>query len=87
MARLSPCRSPRWNPPPTGKSELAGAACIEGSGTLTPIPLVSRTPTSAPATAITVTLCLDNKLFKQFIKAYLDAQMPNQTEVDLEPRK
>ena len=79
--------SPRRNPPPTGKDELAGAAPTEGSGTLTPTPVVSRAPTPAPATASAVAPSSDSELFKQFMKAYLEAQMPGRTEVDPKPCK
>ena len=69
-------RSPRQNPLPTGKDELAGAAPTEGSGTPTPTPVVSRAPTPAPATAPAVAPFSDNELFKQFIKAHLEVQVP-----------
>ena len=77
MAGPRACRSPCRNPPSVGEDELAGAAPTEGSGTPTPTPVVSRAPTVAPS--------LDNKLFKQFMKAYLEAQVPGQTEVDPKP--
>ena len=103
MARPPARRSPRRNPPPTGEDELAGAAQgpapTEGSDTSTPAPAASRVPTptpppdalvaapsSAPALAATAPSS-DNELFKQFIKAYLEAQVPGQTEVDPEPCK
>ena len=38
-------RSPRRNPLPTGKDEVAVAAPTEGSGTPTPTPAVARAPT------------------------------------------
>ena len=82
-ARRSPCR----NSLPAGEDELAGGALTEGSGTPTPTPVVLRAPTPAPATAPAAALSLDNKLFKQFMKTYLEAQVPGQTEVDSEPRK
>ena len=84
-----PCasRSFCWNPLPAGKDELAGATLTESSGTPTPIPVVSRAPNHAPATVPTAALSLDNKLFKQFMKVYLEAQMPGQTEIDPEPCK
>ena len=63
--RHSPC----WNPPPAGENELAGAAPNEGSGTLTPISVVSHAPTPVLAIAPTAILSWDNKLFKQFMKA------------------
>ena len=103
MARPPARRSPRRNPPPTGEDELAGAAQgpapTEGSDTSTPAPAASRVPTptpppdapvaapsSAPALAATAP-SLDNELFKQFMKAYLEAQVPGRTEVDPEPRE
>ena len=80
-------RSPCQNFCPTGEDELAGAALTEGSGTCTPTPVVSHAPTPALATAPTVASSLDNELLKQFMKAYLKAQMPGQTEIDPEPCK
>ena len=82
-ARRSLCR----NLPPGGEDELAGAAPTEGNGTPTPTPVVSRAPTPAPTNAPAVAPSSDNKLFKQFIKAYLEVQVPSRTEVDREPRK
>ena len=74
---VRPCarRSPRQNPPPTSKDESAGAAPTEGSGTPTPTPAIVPNP--------------DNELFKQFMKAYLEAQTPALTaaEMDAEPRE
>ena len=87
MARPRACRSPCQIPPPAGEDELAGVALTEGSGTPTPTLVVSRAPTPAPATAPTAAPSLDNKLFKQFMKVYLEAQVPGQTEVDSEPCK
>ena len=69
MAGPRACRSPRRNPPPTSKNELAGVALTEGSDTPTPTPVVLRAPTPAPAIAPATAPSLDNKLFKQFIKA------------------
>ena len=82
-ARLSPCRNSLL----TGKDELAGAAFSKGSGSFRPTPIVSCSPTPTPATTLAVGLSLNNKLFKQFIKAFLEAQVSGQTEVDLEPRE
>ena len=87
MAGPRACRSLCWNPPCTGEDKLAGATPTEGSGTPTPTPVVSRAPTPAPATAPAAALSSDNKLFKQFMKAYLKAQVPGRTEVDSEPCK
>ena len=89
MAGPRACRSPYWNPCPAGEDELAGAAPTEGSGTRTLTPVVSRAPTPAPATTSAVALSSDNKLFKQFMKAYLKAQVPVQLapKIDLEPCK
>ena len=102
MARPTACRSPCQNPPLTGKDELAGAALgpapTEGSNTSTPAPAVSRVPIPAPtdvsvaapspALALTATAPFsDNELFKQFMKAYLEAEVPGRTEVDPKPRK
>ena len=80
-------RSPRRNPRPAGEDELAGAAPTEGSGTPTPTPVVSRAPTPAPATAPAAAPSSDTELFKQFMKAYLEAQVPSRTKVDSKPRK
>ena len=79
-----PCtrRNPCWNFFLTPKDELAGVAQTESSGTPTLIPVVLRAPTLAPATTRIAALSLDKKLFKQFMKAYLEAQVPNQIEVD-----
>ena len=87
MAGPCACYSPRQNLPPTRKDELAGAAPTEGSGTPTPTPVVFCAPTPALATAPTIASSSDNKLFKRFMKAYLEAQVPSQTEVDPKPRK
>ena len=78
MARPHACCSPCQNSPFSDKDELADAAPTEGNSTPTPIPAVSRAPTSAPA----ITPCLNNKLFKQFMKAYLEAQVTRQIKVD-----
>ena len=87
MAGPRACRSLRRNSSPTGKDELAGAAPTEGGGTPTPTLVESRAPTLAPVTAPAIAPSSDNKLFKQFMKVYLEAQMPGQTEVDLESCK
>ena len=103
MARPLACCSSCRNLPPTGKDELAGAApgpaLTEGSDTSTTAPAASRVPTptpppdipiaalsSAPSFAATAPF-LDNKLFKQFMKVYLEAQVPGRTEVDPKPCK
>ena len=86
MAGPRACHSLRWNPPPAGKDELAGAAPTEGSGMPTPTPVVSRASTPALATTPATASSSDNKLFKQFMKAYLEAQVPGQTEIDSKPR-
>ena len=72
-ARRSLCR----NSPPVSEDELAAAAPTESSGTPISIPILSHVPTPAPAIALTATSSSDNKLFKQFIKAYLEAQVSN----------
>ena len=72
MAGPRACRSLWRNPSPAGKDELVGAAPTGGSKTPTPTTSVSRAPTPAPA----IILSSDNKLFKQFMKAYLEAQVP-----------
>ena len=68
-------RSPCQNLPPAGKDELAGAAPTERNGTSTPTFAMSHIPTPALATASAIALYLNNKLFKYFIKAYLEAQV------------
>ena len=73
MAGPRACRSPRRNPRPTIKDKLAGAALTEGSDIPTPTPIMSHAPTPALATAPAVAPSSDNKLFKQFMKAYLEA--------------
>ena len=87
MARSCACRSFHQNPSPIGKHELADVAPTKGNGIPTPTPIISHAPTLAPATAFAVTLSLNNELFKQFIKAYLENQVSGQTEVDSEPCK
>ena len=87
MAGPCACRSPCRNPPPAGEDELAGAALTESSGTPTPTSVMSRTPTPAPATAPAAAPSSDTKLFKQFMKAYLETQVPGQTKVDPKPCK
>ena len=104
MARTLACRSPWRNPLPTGKNEIAGVASrpapTNGSDTSTPAPAVSRIPTPAPPVAPIVASSpilplaipapsLDNKLFKQFIKSYLEAKVPVQIalEIDSKPCK
>ena len=87
MARPRACRSPCQNLHPAGEDELAGAASTEGSGTPTPALVMSRASTPAPTTAPAVAPSSDNELFKQFMKAYLEAQVPGRTEVDPKPRK
>ena len=72
---------------PAGEDKLASAAPNEGSGTPTRTPIVLRVSFPALTATPTATLSLDNELFKQFIKAYLEAQVPTQTEIDPEPRK
>ena len=89
MAGPCTCRSPCHNSRPVGKDELAGVAPTEGIGTPTPTPVVLPAPTLTPATTPAVALSSDNELFKQFMKAYLQAQMPAQIapETDSEPCK
>ena len=48
---------------------------------------MSCAPTTALAIALAAAPSLDNKLFKQFMKAYLEVQVPDQTEVDTKPCK
>ena len=46
-----------------------------------------RAPTPAPAIVFAAVPSSNNKLFKQFIKVYLEAQVLDQTEVDPESCK
>ena len=69
MAGPRVCCSLHWNSLPASEDELAGAAPTESSSTPTPTPAVSRTPTPA----LVIASSSDNKLFKQFMKAYLKA--------------
>ena len=85
MARPHARRSPCQNPPPAGENKLASVVLTESSGTPTPTPVVLHAPTPAPATTPVAAPSSDTKLFKQFIKAYLEAQVLGRTEVDLEP--
>ena len=85
MARPLARRSPRRNAPPAGEDELAGAVLTEGSGTPTPTPVVSRAPTPAPTTAPAAAPSSDNELFKQFMKVYLEVQVPGRKEEDSKP--
>ena len=72
MARPRVRRSPRQNPLPTSGNKPAGAAPTKGSSTPTPTPAVVLNP--------------DNELFKQFMKAYLKAQTPALTTVEIEAK-
>ena len=87
MAWLFTCCSSCQNPPPPGKDKLTDAALTEGSGIFIPILVVLRAPTPAPIISSTITLFSNNKLFKQFMKAYLESQVPGQTKLDPEPCK
>ena len=87
MARPLTCHSPCCNSPSIGKDEFAGAALTESIGNPIATHVVSRALTPAPATAPAVAISPDKKLFKQFIKAYLEAQVPGWKEVDPESCK
>ena len=63
-----------WNPSLAGKDELASAIPTKGSSIPTPTLAVSHAPTPA----LDIALSFNNELFKQFIKAYLETQVPNQ---------
>ena len=58
MARPLAYRSPRRNPPPTGKDKLTGSALTEGSDTYTPAPVVSHAQTPASTLAPALLLAL-----------------------------
>ena len=73
MAGPCACRSFCCNISPAGKNKLAGAAPTDGSGTFTPIPVISYASTFASVIAFAIAPTLDHKLFKQFLKAYLEA--------------
>ena len=79
MAGLCTCRSPRRNPPPGGKDELARSppgAPTKGSNTLTFSSSASRAQT--PASAQAPAPPSNEGLFQQFMKAYLENQNQNQ---------
>ena len=86
MVEPCTCYNPCQNLFSAGENELAGAALTKSSGTPIPTSVILRATTPAPATAPAATLSLDNKQFKQFMKAYFKAQVPGQTEVDPKPR-
>ena len=72
-------RSPRRNPPPGGEDELVGGppgAPIEGSNTPTPSPPASWAQTLASTQALAPPS--NERLFQQFMKAYLENQNQNQ---------
>ena len=83
MAGSYACCNFCWNPSLTAKDKLASAAPTKDSSTPTPTSAVSHALTTAPAIAP----FSDNKLFKQFIKAYLDLQVPGQIKVNSKPCK
>ena len=89
MARPCACRSPCQKFLITGKDDPAGAAPTDGSETSIPTSALSQTSTPALVFTPAVVPNPDNKLFKQFIKTYLEAQTPAQTaaEMDAEPRE
>ena len=87
MAGTRACPSFYQNFSLIGKDELAGSAPTKGNSTPTPTSVISRASTPVLTTASAVTLSSHNKLFMQFMKAYLEAQVPSQTKVDPEPRK
>ena len=92
MAGPCACPSPCWNFPSAGKDELAGAASrvlTNDSRTPTHTFAISSTPILVVAIGLAVAPPLDNKLFKQFIKAYLETQMPGWIvpKIDLKPCK
>ena len=81
MAGTRTRRSPSRNLPLTGKDELAGGAPgapTKGSGTPTPTPAVFCAPSPAPAASLAPapasSPAFTDELFKQFMKAYLEAQ-------------
>ena len=101
MARPPACHSPYWNLLLTGKDELAGPVPgpvpTKSSNTSTSAPAVLRVPTSAPPVTTVIasspapvlkvtTLSLDNELFKQFIKHYLEAQVQAQIALEIDPK-
>lgn len=64
------CRSSCYNSPPGGKDELTRETSIKGSDTHTITLAVLRAFTPVLASISPST----NELFKQFMKAYLEAQ-------------
>ena len=87
MVESRACRRPCWNSLPAGKDEFASITLIEGIGTSTSTSIVLCAPTPAPAFAPAAAPSLDNKLLKQFMKAYLKVQVLNWTKVDSESCK
>ena len=87
MAGPCACRNTFLNLNPTSKYELTGASLTESSSIPTPTPVVTHAPIPALATTHAAAGSLDNKLFKQFKKAYLEAQVQSRPEVDPEPCK
>ena len=75
-------RSPCQNSSPAGKDKFVSTARTEGSNTLIPTPAVLRARTPALAIA----LFSDNKLFKQFMKAYLKTQVQAWIVAEIDPK-
>ena len=72
MAGSCACHSSLRKLLSAGEDELASDVPTEGNCTLTPTPVVLFAPTPAPVTAPATALSSDKKLFKQFMKAYLE---------------
>ena len=93
MAEPCTCHSFCQNLFSTNGDKLAGTvsrtAPTNNSGTPISTLVVSNIFTPTLAIAFAVALFLDHKLFKQFIKAYLEAQVLVQiaSEIDAEPCK
>ena len=89
MARACACYSSCQNCFLTDENEPAKATSTEGSVTLIPIPAISQALTPAPVVTLGVVSNPNNELFKQFMKAYLEARTPGQiaTKIDAEPRE
>ena len=73
MAGPCICHSSCQNPLPAGKDKFASTAPIEGNNTPALTLVMSYATTLALAIALAAALSSDNKLFKQFMKAYLEA--------------
>ena len=82
MAGPYTCKNSHYNPPPNGKDELAGntlGAFTNNSSTFTSTHAISRTfilaMLCAPIFTATLAPSSNSKLFKQFMKVYLNTKI------------